>query len=194
MTNRSQPILIAGAGIGGLSLATGLAAKGISTLVLERTSELGEIGHLCPAARRIIGQGRTWKNWVLCDRDPILQWSRGRVTLLGDAAHPTLQYMAQGACMAMEDAVCLADEVATGGDEFAGAFERYQRRRVDRTTRIQLQSRFNGEHLLHPSGAHAELRNTIMRSMKPEDFHDTLSWLYGDTGLTGTASGFGPQK
>ena len=47
--------------------------------------------------------------WVLCDRDPIDKWIDGRVGLLGDEAHPMLQYMAQGACMAMEDGVCLAD-------------------------------------------------------------------------------------
>jgi 2-polyprenyl-6-methoxyphenol hydroxylase-like FAD-dependent oxidoreductase len=67
--------------------------------------------HIAPKARRIIEQGSNWMRWVLCDRDPIENWVDGRVALLGDAAHPMLQYMAQGACMALEDAVCLSHVV-----------------------------------------------------------------------------------
>ncbi len=58
---------------------------------------------------------------MLCDRDPVLGWVDGRVALLGDAAHPMLQYMAQGACMAMEDAVCLSHMMATHDGEVAPA-------------------------------------------------------------------------
>ena len=60
------------------------------------------------ARRDIIRHGKNWKLWVLCDRDPTERWVDGRVALLGDAAHPMLQYFAQGACQAMEDAVCLS--------------------------------------------------------------------------------------
>src|SRR5688572_15587906 len=75
--------------------------------------------HIHERPRRIIEQGRDWKLWVLCDRDPVLEWQDGRVVLLGDAAHPMLQYFAQGACMALEDAVCLAGclEAAAGDVE-----------------------------------------------------------------------------
>ncbi len=59
-------------------------------------------------AQNIIRHGKNWKLWVLCDRDPTERWVDGRVALLGDAAHPMLQYFAQGACQAMEDAVCLS--------------------------------------------------------------------------------------
>ena len=59
-------------------------------------------------AQDIIRHGKNWKLWVLCDRDPTERWIDGRVALLGDAAHPMLQYFAQGACQAMEDAVCLS--------------------------------------------------------------------------------------
>lgn len=164
---------------GATAAASGVA---VSDEEVERS-----FAHLGDAAKRIIGQGNDWKKWVLCDRDPILEWSCGSVTLLGDAAHPTLQYMAQGACMAMEDAVCLSDEAARSLDDLPAAFERYRRHRVKRTTRIQLQSRFNGDHILHPSGAHAALRDSIMRSMRPDDYYDALQWLYGDIGLTGHA-------
>ena len=65
-----------------------------------------------PEVLRLLERIETWRMWVLCDREPIKDWSKGRVTLLGDAAHPMLQYLAQGACMATEDAVCLAEKVA----------------------------------------------------------------------------------
>jgi 2-polyprenyl-6-methoxyphenol hydroxylase-like FAD-dependent oxidoreductase len=71
--------------------------------------------HVHPRIREVIERGQDWKLWVLCDRDPVLTWTDGRVALLGDAAHPMLQYFAQGACMAMEDAVCLSAELEQGG-------------------------------------------------------------------------------
>ena len=64
--------------------------------------------HVHERAQDIIRHGRNWRLWVLCDRDPSEHWVDGRVALLGDAAHPMLQYFAQGACQAMEDAVCLS--------------------------------------------------------------------------------------
>jgi salicylate hydroxylase len=139
--------------------------------------------HVCARARTIIEHGRDWKLWVLCDRDPVLNWVDGRVVLLGDAAHPTLQYMAQGACMAMEDAVCLAHEVAVGGGDFPRAFEAYRMKRVHRTARIQIQSRLIGDHIYHPDGGHAALRNAMMRAMSADDYYDSLQWLYGGSGL-----------
>ena len=144
--------------------------------------------HIAARAKQIIKHGQDWKLWVLCDRDPILNWTDGRVTLLGDAAHPTLQYMAQGACMAMEDGVCLSHEVDNAKGDLAIAFEEYRRKRVHRTARIQIQSRLIGDHIYHPSGGHAALRNTMLRSMSPTDFYDSLQWLYGGTGLAEGAS------
>jgi 3-hydroxybenzoate 6-monooxygenase len=140
--------------------------------------------HVAPIARKVIEHGKEWKLWVLCDRDPILNWVDGRVALLGDAAHPTLQYMAQGACMAMEDAVCLSHEMAAHKGDAATAFEAYRKKRVHRTARIQIQSRMIGDHIYHPSSGHAALRNAMMRSMTAEDYYDSLQWLYGGSGLT----------
>jgi 3-hydroxybenzoate 6-monooxygenase len=141
--------------------------------------------HVHPRAREIIRHGTDWKLWVLCDRDPVECWVDGRVALLGDAAHPTLQYMAQGACMAMEDAVCLAHEMAARPGDPEAALENYRRRRVLRTARIQLLSRAVGDHIYHPAGAHAALRNAIMSAKSQEEWRDTLAWLYGGTGLDG---------
>jgi 3-hydroxybenzoate 6-monooxygenase len=141
--------------------------------------------HLNPVARQIIERGKDWKLWVLCDRDPVLNWVDKRVTLLGDAAHPMMQYYAQGACMALEDAVCLAAEMAAGGGDIERALENYQSKRRLRTARVQLESREIGVHIYHPDGAHAALRNKIMGAKSPDDWYDTLAWLYGSTGLDG---------
>ncbi len=142
--------------------------------------------HVSERARQLIDRGRDWKLWVLCDRDPVMNWIEGRVALLGDAAHPMMQYMAQGACMAMEDAVCLADEL--GREVSADALARYQERRRLRTARVQLQSREMGTHVYHPEGAHAALRNAVMRARSAEEWYDQVAWLYGSTGLDGAVS------
>ncbi|KEO50910.1 3-hydroxybenzoate 6-monooxygenase [Thioclava pacifica] len=143
--------------------------------------------HVAPVARQIIDRGQNWKRWVLCDRDPVTNWVDGRVVLLGDAAHPMLQYFAQGACMAMEDAVALAHCMEAHGD-LDVAFRRYQDLRELRTARVQLQSREIGQHVYHPAGAHAELRNAVMRAKTPENWYDIVDWLYGSTGLEGAVS------
>ncbi|QQS14245.1 MAG: 3-hydroxybenzoate 6-monooxygenase [Rhodospirillales bacterium] len=144
--------------------------------------------HVADVARGIIDHGVDWKLWVLCDRDPVLEWVDGRVALLGDAAHPTLQYMAQGACMAMEDAVCLSHEVDAAPEDLPRALRTYRDRRVHRTARIQIQSRLVGDHIYHPAGGHAALRNAIMGAMSAADYYDSLQWLYGGTGLAGGAA------
>ncbi len=78
-------------------------------------------GHVHERAQNIIRHGKNWRLWVLCDRDPTERWIDGRVVLLGDAAHPMLQYFAQGACQAMEDAVCLSHMLAQHDDLRRGA-------------------------------------------------------------------------
>jgi 3-hydroxybenzoate 6-monooxygenase len=140
-------------------------------------------GHVHERARAIIRHGRNWKLWVLCDRDPTERWVDGRVALLGDAAHPMLQYFAQGACQAMEDAVCLSHMLGSHPDDHATALENYRQQRFPRTARVQLLSRAIGEHIYHPAGDHARLRNAIMRAKLSEDYYRDLAWLYGGTGL-----------
>jgi 2-polyprenyl-6-methoxyphenol hydroxylase-like FAD-dependent oxidoreductase len=143
-------------------------------------------GHVHPRAQEIIRNGKNWRLWVLCDRDPVERWVDGRVALLGDAAHPMLQYFAQGACQAMEDAVCLSHMLATH-DDYATALEAYRAQRFLRTAKVQLMSRAIGEHIYHPAGGHARLRNAIMSAKTSEEWYGELAWLYGGTGL-GTQS------
>jgi salicylate hydroxylase len=116
------------------------------------------------------------RHWVLHDREPATNWTDGRVTLLGDAAHPTLQYLAQGAQMAIEDAVVLAEKVAGAGEDYNRAFLSYQRERMNRTARVVLTSRFFGEFLHVDSGAR-ELRNQLARGRDPDQPWE-VDWLY----------------
>jgi 3-hydroxybenzoate 6-monooxygenase len=131
-----------------------------------------------PRARRLLALPRSWKRWATADREPIARWSHGRTTLLGDAAHPQLQYLAQGACMALEDAVTLGRALAATGDDLAAAFDRYQRARVARTARVVLMTREMGR-LYHAQGVERLVRNDLWRGRTPERFYDALEWLYG---------------
>jgi len=141
--------------------------------------------HIHQRAQDIIRHGTNWKLLVLCDRDPTESWVDGRVALLGDAAHPMLQYFAQGACQAMEDAVCLSHMLGSHPNDPATALEKYRAQRFPRTARVQLLSRAIGEHIYHPSGEHARLRNAIMSAKSQEEWYGDLALLYGGTGLRG---------
>ena len=143
--------------------------------------------HIHESARQIIEIGNDWRLWVLCDRDPVENWVDGRVALLGDAAHPMMQYYAQGACMAMEDAVCLSHSLDGHRDDLAAGLVAYQDQRLVRTARVQLGARAIGDHVNHAEGMHARVRNAILRGMSTEECYDRLAWLYGSTGLSGAA-------
>jgi salicylate hydroxylase len=135
---------------------------------------------ICPKARQLIDLPKQWKRWATADREPIAQWSFGLATLLGDAAHPTTQYMAQGACMAMEDAVTLGEALRMHGNHWAPALTLYERSRVARTARIVLSSREMGR-LYHAKGVERLVRNGLWQGRSPERFYDALEWLYGWT-------------
>lgn len=133
---------------------------------------------ICPKARQLIDLPKSWKRWATADREPIERWSFDRVTLLGDAAHPTTQYMAQGACMAIEDAVTLGEALRVNGNDIGKAFDLYQRSRVARTARIVLSSREMGR-IYHARGVERLVRNELWRGRSPERFYDAMEWLYG---------------
>jgi salicylate hydroxylase len=131
-----------------------------------------------PEVLRMLERIETWRMWVLCDREPVKDWSKGHVTLLGDAAHPMLQYLAQGACMATEDAVALAEKVAETPDNLPAAFRAYVQQRYLRTARVQIMARVYGE-FYHARGPTAELRNQMLGPRTPEDAYEGMAWLYG---------------
>jgi 3-hydroxybenzoate 6-monooxygenase len=130
-----------------------------------------------PKVREFLAMANEWKMWVLCDREPISRWSAGRVTLLGDAAHPMLQYLAQGGCMAIEDAVVLARCLAQAQGEHSSAFLAYQRERYLRTTRVQLTARMYGD-IYHATDAVRDLRRQMLAGRTPEQAYNGVGWLY----------------
>jgi len=134
--------------------------------------------HEVPQVLRMLERIETWRMWVLCDREPVKNWTKGLVTLLGDAAHPMLQYLAQGACMATEDAVILAEKIAASPDDLPAAFAAYQQDRYLRTARVQLMARVYGE-FYHARGVTAELRDMALSPRTPQQSYDGIAWLYG---------------
>jgi salicylate hydroxylase len=117
------------------------------------------------------------RRWIIADRDPIRHWGRGRVTLVGDAAHPVLQSFAQGACMAIEDGVVLGELVAQSGGDFAAAFARYAKARLLRTARLALESRAIWS-FYHAEGIARDVRNDTCARWGDEDLFRCLAWLY----------------
>jgi len=133
---------------------------------------------ICPKARQLIELPKSWKRWATADREPIDNWVYGRATILGDAAHPTTQYMAQGACMAMEDAVTLGEALRATNLDWDAALRLYQDSRVTRTARIVLSGREMGR-LYHAAGVERLVRNSLWKGRSQERFYDAMEWLYG---------------
>lgn len=133
---------------------------------------------ISPKARQLIEPPKSWKRWATADREPIGTWVFGRATLLGDAAHPTTQYMAQGACMAMEDAVTLGEALRVTNKDWDAALALYQKNRVTRTARIVLSGREMGR-LYHAAGVERLVRNSLWKGRSQERFYDAMEWLYG---------------
>jgi 2-polyprenyl-6-methoxyphenol hydroxylase-like FAD-dependent oxidoreductase len=131
-----------------------------------------------PEVLRMLERIETWRMWVLCDREPVKDWTKGRVTLLGDAAHPMLQYLAQGACMATEDAVWLAEKMAEQPDDLPAAFKAYVEQRYLRTAQVQIMARVYGD-FYHARGPTAELRDRMLGGRSTEQALDGMAWLYG---------------
>ena len=131
-----------------------------------------------PAMKALLAMMDLDRRWVISDRDPIRHWSAGRVTLLGDAAHPTLQTLAQGACMAIEDAVCLAELVALAHGDFARAFRQYETARYLRTARVQFESRYFWDNFYHLGGIEREVARSAWAGRNEQQIFDCLAWLY----------------
>ena len=124
--------------------------------------------------------------WALNDRDPMPGWSQGRVTLLGDAAHPMLPYLAQGACMAIEDAVSVADAIAADPGDVPAALKTYEAARFARTASVQVAARETGV-INHASGAERERRNAFLAARRSDDY-ESVAWLFGGDGPRPEAS------
>jgi len=128
--------------------------------------------------RQLLALPKNWRRWATADREPIARWTFGRITLLGDAAHPMLQYLAQGACMALEDAVTLGESVRACGGDLEAGFARYEQHRVARTARVVLMTREMGR-IYHAKGIERLVRNELWRGRTGARWYDALEWLYG---------------
>ncbi len=133
---------------------------------------------ICPRARQMLNLPKSWRRWATADRNPLEKWGEGRVTMLGDAAHGMLQYMAQGACMAIEDAVTLGEAMKHCQGDVLQAFQLYEKSRIPRTARVVLSAREMGR-LYHAKGVERLVRNQLWEGRTPERFYDALEWLYG---------------
>jgi salicylate hydroxylase len=135
--------------------------------------------HYCDEVMKLMRTPKEFRRWMLLHREPVDNWSRGRVTLLGDAAHFMLQYMAQGAAMAMEDAVCLGLCADEADGDFEQCFLRYQKNRLVRASRVQVSANHLIGMIFHvPDGLERRIRNDIYRGRTPERYYDALEWIF----------------
>jgi len=143
----------------------------------DREEVLSYFPDIHPKPKGLLAKANTWKRWATADRDPAERWGRGRATLLGDAAHPMLQYLAQGACMALEDAVTLREALRAVPGNIEAAFRLYERHRIVRTARGVLSAREMGR-LYHAKGVERLVRNSLWHGRSAESFYEALAWLY----------------
>lgn len=127
------------------------------------------------AAHTVIDAVETWQTWSLYDRAPRRNWSKGLVTLLGDAAHPVLPYLAQGAALAIEDAAILAEEIVNAPADLRKAFEHYGTKRRPRAEQVQRTARENGK-IFHYGFPLSLARNFVLTRT---DLSERYDWLYG---------------
>jgi salicylate hydroxylase len=131
----------------------------------------------CATPLRVMRIPKRFRRYTIVHREPVENWSMGPATLLGDAAHPMVQYIAQGAAMALEDAICLAAEADVCNGNFAQAFRRYQDIRIVRTARVQISSLMMDK-INHARGVERRVRNSLFEGRTPEEYYDRLAWLF----------------
>ena len=146
----------------------------------SRDEVMSYFTEICERPRQLLDKPTSWKRWSTADRDPVEHWGEGLATLLGDAAHPMLQYLAQGACVALEDAVTLREALRVCEGELAPAFRLYESKRVVRGARLIISAREMGR-IYHAKGIERLVRNSMWAGRPPERFYDALEWLYGWT-------------
>jgi 2-polyprenyl-6-methoxyphenol hydroxylase-like FAD-dependent oxidoreductase len=132
---------------------------------------------MCETPLRVMRIPQSFRQYIIRHREPVDNWTDGAVTLLGDSAHPMVQYIAQGAAMALEDAICLARMADEADGDFPAAFQKYQAIRILRSARVQISS-ITLHMLLHPGGVRRAVRNSLFDGRSEEEHYDRLSWLF----------------
>jgi salicylate hydroxylase len=135
---------------------------------------------VAPAFAMALGKSHSWRRWALFEAEPLTHWSKGRVTLIGDAAHPTMPFLAQGGSLALEDAATLAACLSPIPDAsgIPAALAAYETARRDRCRRVVSAARRNGV-IFHLSGPAAFARNLAMRALSGERVMAGYDWVYG---------------
>ena len=146
----------------------------------SRDEVMSYFTEICDRPRQLLDKPTSWKRWATADRAPVERWGKGRATLLGDAAHPMLQYLAQGACIALEDAVTLREAIRACDRDLEPAFRLYESKRLVRTARVVISAREMGR-IYHAKGIERLVRNSLWMGRTPERYYDALEWLYGWT-------------
>ena len=134
--------------------------------------------HNCDKPMSIMRVPKEFKRWMLRFREPVPSWTQGPVALLGDAAHLMLQYLAQGAAMAYEDAISLATECDAADGDFEHAFLEYQKARLVRASRVQMSASLIGIMFHAPDGVPRLVRNEIYRGRTAAQHYDALDWIF----------------
>ncbi len=137
---------------------------------------LGALPGVTSALHDLLSTPASWLAWTGADLEPFTTWSRDNCVLVGDAAHASLPYLAQGAAMALEDAACLAACLG-GGDDMKTALASYERQRQPRTARITEESRRNAA-IYHMRGPKAQARNMALRLLPGSMQLQRLAWIY----------------
>ncbi len=119
-----------------------------------------------------------WHKWSLFALPPLEKWSKGRITLLGDAAHPPVPFLAQGGAMAIEDAAVLASELMIAQKHYPEAFHHYEAKRMPRVDKVMQQSHKMGR-IYHMKTPARWARNAVLRRSQPENLLKRYDWLYG---------------
>lgn len=127
--------------------------------------------------RELIGAVTQWRRWPLFDRNPVPRWSDERVVLIGDAAHPVLPFLAQGACMAIEDAAVLARAIERNPGDVTTAISDFEARRMVRSAEIRVASRRQGA-VYHMRGPLALARDLTMRNLSQDRIKKRMDWIY----------------
>jgi 2-polyprenyl-6-methoxyphenol hydroxylase-like FAD-dependent oxidoreductase len=137
--------------------------------------------HWCKDSKSLLEADASWRCWSLYRLAGLNGWSGGRIALLGDAAHPVLPYLAQGAALAIEDAVVIAETLAECGGDALTAFPLYAARREARAKTVAQKSERYGKRY-HLSGAMRVARNLVLHSQSGGQLLGGLDWLYGEPG------------
>jgi salicylate hydroxylase len=145
---------------------------------VDRGRLMTTLTRFSPRLLQTLHHAPEWRRWALFDADPLPSLTSGPVTLLGDAAHPILPFLAQGGAMALEDAVTLADCLHANPSNTEAALLAYENARKPRTARVVAASRRNGR-MFHMSGLGALARNAVLRTLPGTRVMAGLDWLYG---------------